>query len=113
MGKLSRTKGAAFERKVVNWFKSVLSWKAQRTAPMQAGHQDDYADVRAWSDRLVLEVECMHGKKPSIPRKIRQMEDQTRQGGLGVVITKADGEEPIVSMRLGTFGELMQAQGAG
>lgn len=114
MGKLSRDKGARFERWVVTWFKSCLQWKAKRTAPMQAGHQDDYPDVKAWGDAVIVAAECMHGKRPSIPRKIRQMEATQLGGALGIVITKADGEEPIVSMRIGIFGQLVNAlQGGG
>lgn len=50
MGKLSRDKGARWEREVARLF------KGKRTAPMQAGHAEAYPDVV--SERFCIECKC-------------------------------------------------------
>lgn len=44
MGKLSRNKGASFEREVVRLL-NQYNLNAKRTAPMQAGHSNYFGDV--------------------------------------------------------------------
>jgi len=44
MGKLSRDKGAQFEREIVRIL-NIHNFNAKRTAPMQAGHSTDFADI--------------------------------------------------------------------
>jgi hypothetical protein len=55
MAKLSRNKGAAWEREVARLF------KGRRTAPMQAGHAREYGDVIAGN----FVIECKCGKHTS------------------------------------------------
>lgn len=98
MPKMQRDKGAAFERWVVRFFKS-LGLDATRMAPMQAGHRR-HADVETERKGVpAYSVECKHQR--AVPEYFYNCLAQAEEGpGVPVVIAKGHRKRPIVVMYL-------------
>lgn len=102
MGKLSRDKGARWEREVARLFGGI------RAAPMQAGHSGSYPDVV--SDRFAIECKC--GKRGSFDdvAALAQAEAATLATGpdgnapfcclTPIAVCKEDHHDPVVTLSL-------------
>lgn len=96
MGRSQRRKGHNFEREVARimrrWFP-----EAKRGYQTRGGGKEQ-ADVI----NTPYHIECKVGKKPNIKAAYQQACEDT-QGEPPVAITKWDREEPLVTMSLGLF----------
>jgi hypothetical protein len=100
MGKSQRTKGHNFERWVVNQLKHLFP-DAKRGYQTRGGGAEQ-ADVI----NTPYHIECKVGQKPNIKAAYRQACDDT-QGDPPVAITKWDREEPLVTMSLTLWLEML------
>ena len=106
MGKYSRDKGARFEREIANRLKEVFGPRTTRSSG-----QCFKGDLRADVDCPEIWVECKVGKRPNIKAALDQAEEAEAGANTGkspVAICKWDRQEPIVSMRLDYFMELIK-----
>jgi len=106
MGKHQREKGARFEREVANRLKPVFGPRTIRSSG-----QCFSGDTRADVDCPVLWVECKVGKRPNIKAALEQAEkarDSCESNKVPVAICKWDRHEPIASIRLNDFIELLK-----
>jgi len=95
MGKMQRTKGAAFERWLVRKFNATLIGHPWKRGLQSRGGGAEVPDL----DGPVFHVEAKHQIRPNIAAALHQAEQDT-DGRIPVAVTKANREEPIVSMRL-------------
>tara|TARA_R100001594_G_C3959154_1_gene244893 strand:+ start:338 stop:706 length:369 start_codon:yes stop_codon:yes gene_type:complete len=106
MGKYSRDKGARFEREIANRLKEVFGPRTTRSSG-----QCFKGDLRADVDCPEIWVECKVGKRPNIKAALEQAEEaeaSAKTGKSPVAICKWDRQEPIASMRLDYFIELLK-----
>jgi len=104
MGKYSRDKGARFEREIANKLKPVFGPRTTRSSG-QCFRGDTRADV----DCPRVFVECKVGKRPNIKAALEQAEQAGKNTDkLPVAICKWDREEPIASMRLHDFINILK-----
>ena len=106
MGKYSRDKGARFEREIANRLKEVFGPRTTRSSG-----QCFKGDLRADVDCPEIWVECKVGKRPNIKAALEQAEEAeagAQTGKSPVAICKWDRQEPIASMRLDFFIELIK-----
>tara|TARA_R110002020_G_scaffold134871_2_gene301185 strand:- start:1304 stop:1696 length:393 start_codon:yes stop_codon:yes gene_type:complete len=106
MGKYSRDKGARFEREIANRLKEVFGPRTTRSSG-----QCFKGDLRADVDCPEVWVECKVGKRPNIKAALEQAEEAeagAKTGKSPVAICKWDRQEPIASMRLDFFIELLK-----
>tara|TARA_R110002012_G_scaffold930_2_gene3910 strand:+ start:2150 stop:2542 length:393 start_codon:yes stop_codon:yes gene_type:complete len=106
MGKYSRDKGARFEREIANRLKEVFGPRTTRSSG-----QCFSGDLRADVDCPEIWVECKVGKRPNIKAALEQAEEAeagAKTGKSPVAICKWDRQEPIASMRLDFFIELIK-----
>ena len=106
MGKYQRDKGANFERYVANRLKEVFGPRTTRSSG-----QCFKGDLRADVDCPEIWVECKVGKRPNIKAALEQAEEAeagAKTGKSPVAICKWDRQEPIASMRLDFFIELIK-----
>ena len=106
-----RRKGATGERELVNILNVLVPGYAwMRTAPMQAGGVG-YGDV---SGHPRLYVECKRGRatpQSALKQAVRDVEASVTADGadrMPLAVTRADGEQWIVTMRLQDFCELIR-----
>ena len=103
MAKISRTRGASFEREVVNLFKD-WGHKAFRTA-QHMGKTGMAPDVQVDG----LHVECKRRRSLAVMEFYHQAEHDARAEGKGnipTVIMRADNEPPMVLMHFEDFIQL-------
>lgn len=105
MGAMSRNKGKTFERTVANAFKEVFP-SAKRTLTQQrdSGEAPDIEIPEWW-------VEAKAHKKVVIRRAFEQAVDEVKRARSKlkpVAVTKDNGKEPLATMRLSTFLELLR-----
>jgi len=106
MSKLSRDKGARFERAVANLLKPVFGKNTTRSSG-----QCFSGDTRADVDCPELWVECKVGKRPNIKAALEQAEDAKASNGSDkkcVAVCKWDREAPTATMRLDDFIEILK-----
>lgn len=106
MGKYQRDKGARFEREIANRLKEVFGPRTTRSSG-----QCFKGDLRADVDCPEIWVECKVGKRPNIKAALEQAEEAEAGASTGkspVAICKWDRQEPIASMRLDFFIELLK-----
>tara|TARA_R100001594_G_scaffold150632_2_gene212932 strand:+ start:1566 stop:1928 length:363 start_codon:yes stop_codon:yes gene_type:complete len=106
MGKLSRNKGARFEREVANALKDVFGPKTIRSSG-----QCFSGDTRADVDCPELWVECKVGKRPNIKGALEQAEEARDENGsdkICIAVCKWDREKPTITMRLEDFVEILK-----
>ena len=104
MGALSRRKGAHFERELVHVFAEVFG-----TERVRRGLQ--YRDGAECPDVIApgLWVEAKVGKLTNPRAAIRQAVDASAgKGLLPVAVSKDDRTEPLVTMRLDDFVDLLR-----
>lgn len=103
MPKISRTKGAEFERWVARFFR-LHGWTAKRTAPMQAGVASDYADLLVRGPAgFGYDVECKCGRQ--VPAFFYQALEQAKGDSTPVVVARGHRQRAIVVMYLDDWME--------
>jgi hypothetical protein len=104
MGRLSRRKGAAFERSMVHRFRAELpGLPIRRGAQARGGSEAPDVDVPG------LWVECKHGLKVNHRAALAQAIRDAAGTRMPVAVCKDDRSEPIVLMRLDDFLALWRA----
>lgn len=101
MGKMSRDKGARFERTVAGLFKDH-GYDASRTA-QHSGKTGQAADVMGVP---YLHIECKHSEKMHLYDWIEQVDRDCKaenKGNVPVVIHKANNKPVLVSMHYEDF----------
>jgi hypothetical protein len=105
MGKLSRDKGARWEREVAKALRAIDPG-AKRTGFHQAqGGSTGACDVSAG----LFWAECKVGLRPPILGALKQAEDGCPPGRFAIAVCKQDRERPTVTMSMETFVELASA----
>lgn len=115
MGKLSREKGAAFERRIARWLNEEFPWMfAEFVRQTEESQQGNVGDVKDKNGEAALIVQAKHQKSPSVWKAVKEVEEaskaQMRPGGerpLGVACIRRDGGEDIVAMRPHVFWALV------
>ena len=106
MGKYQREKGARFEREIANKLKRIFGPRTIRSSG-----QCFSGDTRADVDCPKIWVEGKVGKRPNIKAAIEQAEEASgvaNSNKVPVAICKWDRDEPIASMRLEDFLDLLE-----
>ena len=106
MSKYQREKGARFEREIANKLKEVFGPRTTRSSG-----QCFSGDTRADVDCPEIWVECKVGKRPNIKAALEQAEAAEKIANTGKTpgaICKWDRQEPIASMRIDYFIELLK-----
>lgn len=114
MGKLSRTKGAAFERRIARWLSRILGIEVWRqTDETQQGNMGDVrialAEPAAAHPLLQhgqLVIQAKHMKQPSPWRALGEAEDAAGDN-FPVACIRRHGGEDIVVMRPDVFAWLL------
>jgi len=91
MGKLSRNKGAGFEREIVRLL-NQYDLNAKRTAPMQAGHSSCFPDVE--SDLGLVECKRRARGFSTLYQALESAD---------CVIFRDDRKEPLIAFELSDF----------
>ena len=101
MGKMSRDKGAAFERETVNLFKEH-SLKSRRTAlsGALAHEKNDVLVTPGWNETKVLTGECR--RRAKLPAIFREIE------GADFLTVREDRGESYTIIPTKFFAELLQ-----
>lgn len=103
-GSFSRSKGANFERAVANMFKEVFGDDQVRRGLGQARNGSEVADV----DCPFFWIECKRGKKCDPKGALRQADVASKNDDrVPVAVTKEDFADPMVTMYLEDFLELL------
>lgn len=106
MGKMQRTKGAAFERWLVRLFKEELPGPDWKRGLQSRGGGAEVPDV----DGPMFHVEAKHQIRPNITKALEQAcRDNGNAMKLPVAVTKANQCQPIVSMLLCDWLKLARA----
>lgn len=108
MGLLSRRKGKTFERWLAKTFREIFP-TARRTLTQQrdSGEAPDISIPGWW-------VEAKHWRKVNIRATFEQAVDEAKRAkstDLPVAVTKDNRKEPLVTMRLQDFIDLLRAAG--
>lgn len=105
MSKLSRDKGARWEREVARLLREIDPG-AKRTGFHQAqGGSADACDVAAG----LFWAECKVGKRPPILAALAQAESGCPKGRYPIAVCKTDRQEPTVTMTLTDWLEMAKA----
>jgi len=104
MGKLSRRKGANFEREIARMFADAMPGSGARR-----GIQ--YRDGRDEADVVVpaFWIECKRGKVAPIRSALTQAQEAAPQDKAPVVVWRDDRQPPRVTMALDDFLEIVSA----
>lgn len=115
MGKLSREKGAAFERRVANWLNAVLGtseskdWKRE----LRETQQGNLGDVRDSAEEWPYVIQCKHMKQPSPFRALKEAREGALQShgrqAFGIAIIRRHGGENLVAMGEDTLATMLCA----
>jgi len=107
MGKLSRTKGATFEREIARAFTEALGVEFKRTAPMQARQGSTEPDVD--SDRCkVWWIECKRGKRVNVRAGLRQAAEDAHAGRVPLLVYREDGCKACVCLAPEDYLEMLE-----
>lgn len=98
MGKAQRTKGHSFERWAAIQFRSLFP-KARRHLEY---HQTDATGIDL-VDTGLFRVQCKRGKRYAPLTAIKEIQLDPIEGGIPLLITKADKAEAMVAMPLSDF----------
>lgn len=102
MGKLSRDKGARWERKVAKAFADAFNVDCRRSSG-QSRFGTDAPDVHA----PIFWIECKVGKSFSIRNALSQAADDLNCSTITkrwpIAVTKVDGEKPLATMYFDDF----------
>lgn len=100
MGKMQRTKGATFERDIVNDLKSVLGISIGRNLSQT---RDSGGDIVL--DRFV--IECKRRASIAVYEWMKQCEASCEPHQKPIVVCRADGEKSLAIMRWEDFMMLL------
>lgn len=104
-GARSRRKGHSFERWVANQFKKIFP-NARRHLEYQMGEAFG-VDVANVGD---YRVQCKRGKKYSSVSALKEIQICPIEGGIPVLVTKGDCEEPLAILPFEHFLHLVKNQ---
>ena len=112
MGKLSRTKGANFERRLARWFSYLFNDRIFRqTDETQQGNRGDirFEIPRGCAQGLQLVVQAKHMRQPSIWAALAEAEKACSDDAtdLAVACVRRHGGEDVVVMRPDVFALLI------
>ncbi len=102
MGKLSRTKGATWERELARRFGEVMPG-----AKVRRGLQDRDGVEAADVDCPCFWVEAKHQRKPRPRAALEQAEEAAPKGRVPVAVIKEQRKRPYVVIRLDEFLEFV------
>ncbi|WP_259341659.1 putative PDDEXK endonuclease [Bordetella avium] len=88
MSKLSRTKGAAYERKVALMLSEATGMTWRRRVRNHDGDSDVVCDDAALAH---ISIECKHADRLCLPAWWRQAQDQAGERGIPVLIYRQTG----------------------
>ena len=103
-GRLSRNKGARFEREVAQVFKDA-GYDAKRCFQTRGGAAE-VPDVEVLDTSFPLDIECKHGKKPPVRRALDSIVEHCREGRLPVAIIREDRRDAYCVLPLTVFIKL-------
>ena len=102
MGKMQRRKGHAFERWVANQLKKIFP-EARRHLEYQASEAIG-VDV---ANTGKFKVQCKRGRKYSPLSAIKEIQICPFEGGVPVLVTQGDFEEPLAVLPFSEFLDLL------
>ena len=105
LGKMSRNKGASFERLIAKQL-CEIGIEARRTGWAQAQNKSNAPDVEAKG--LPLWIECSVGTRPSIEAKVAQAVDAAPPTNWAIAFTKKDRGPILATMPADDFLDLLQ-----
>ena len=113
MGRLSREKGARWERRLANWMNALrlgsLDWRRE----LRETQQGNVGDVREITGQHPLVIQGKHEKQPSPWKATTEAREgaTTSEGNalFGVACIRRHGGEDLVCMRPDTFAVLLEA----
>lgn len=100
MGKMQRTKGASFERDIVNDLRSILGVSAARNLSQT---RDSGGDIVL--DHFV--IECKRRARISIYEWVEQAEESCAPQQKPIVVCRGDGQKALAIMRWQDFIALL------
>ncbi len=115
MGKLSRTKGANFERKVARALNKIQLWGADFARVTDETRDGNVGDVRDKAGAWPLVIQCKHRKAINVRDAVKEAEVAARARSVGkyeafpLAWCRWDGGEEIVAMRAKHFVQLICA----
>lgn len=110
MGKLSRDKGARFEREIAAIFRALWPGLPIRRGSQAAGAVDGDVVI----PDIGLRIECKVGAHPNPAAALDQcIGDSAADDELHIAITRQDGCKPMVSLPLSQFITLIKLMFAG
>jgi len=102
-GAHSRRKGASFERALVHQFREAMpDATVRRGIQYRSGEEAPDVDVPCFF------IEAKHQRRTNIRAAMRQAEDACAPGRWPIAICKDDHAEPLVTMQLEDFLELVR-----
>lgn len=104
MGKLSRTKGHSFERKIANEFIQLGYPEARR----HLEYQDGEARGVDLNNTLPFLVQCKKHKEYKSINTIYEIQDFNSPGVIPLLITAGDRKEPMAVLRWSDLKSLIQ-----
>ena len=107
MGRMSRTKGAAFECLIVRLYRERFGWdprECYRSAPLQAAAGDRAGDI---TTPMPVWHELGHGKQIAPHAKLVQAEEACRGESYAVAVTRQDGRPIMVTLSVGSLVEMV------
>ena len=111
MGRMSRTKGMAFECLIVRLYRERFGWRSQqcfRSAPLQAANADAAGDI---TTPLPVHHELGHGKQVSPKAKLEQARSACWDGHFPVAVTRRDRQSIQVTLSTGALVEMVAVCG--
>lgn len=107
-GRSARRKGHNFERDVANLAKEHWPGCLDVRRMLQGAGGSCLPDVEVLYDgKPLMHMECKKGKQPNIVKAMEQAISDHRPGVYPVAVTMRDRGEPMATMRLGDFMELV------
>lgn len=100
MGKLSRTKGAVFERFVANSLLGIYPLAKRGCAQLR--NNSDKEDHKADIEGTPFWIECCHSKTANIWNKLEQAQE-SGDGRIPIVVARRDRTADIVAMDIRDF----------
>lgn len=104
-GRGCRNKGHSFERFVANEFKKIFP-----DAKRQLEYQEDEAKGIDIANTGKYLIQCKRNRKYCSLNKIKEVEVDPIEGGIPVLVTKGDNEEPLACLSLEHFLELLKLE---
>jgi hypothetical protein len=95
MGKMSRDKGARYEREIANWFKENFDCTAHRSQQFCGAAGD--ADV---TTSLPIHIEC---------KRVEALKEDAKDGRIPVVIHKKNNKPSVLIVELDNLTKLIAA----